>query len=99
MPTACNPSRALPSRGTTKQVVYDFSNSAIALRRLFGPGFAFCQVLDLQLAFEALHGHVGTDAVSVLRAFGQQVSYSDVALRCALSCVAAFFRSRFFCHK
>lgn len=74
--------RALPLM--TKQVVYDFSNSAIALRRYFGEIFVIRQVLDLQLAYEALDGRVGADVVSVLRAFGQQVSYSDAAHRCPL---------------
>ncbi|CBJ28809.1 expressed unknown protein [Ectocarpus siliculosus] len=70
------------------KVVYDFSNSAIALRRQFGAGFTIGRILDLQLAFEALHGRFGADVVTVLRAFGQQVSYSDAAFR-ALSCEEA----------
>lgn len=67
--------------GSTTQVVYDFSNSAIALRRQFGAGFTIGRILDLQLAFEALHGRFGADVVTLLRAFGQQVSYSDAAFR------------------
>ena len=66
------------------QVVHDFNNSAIALRLHFGAGFAIHQVLDLQLVFEAVHGRIGADAASVMRAFGQDTSYSDAASRCHL---------------
>ncbi|CAN0118413.1 unnamed protein product [Ectocarpus fasciculatus] len=70
------------------KVVYDFSNSAIALRRQFGAGFTIGRIMDLQLAFEALHGRFGADVVTVLRAFGQQVSYNDAVFR-SLSCEEA----------
>ncbi|CAM9303322.1 unnamed protein product [Ectocarpus sp. 13 AM-2016] len=70
------------------QVVYDFSNSAIALRRQFGAGFTIGRILDLQLAFEALHGRFGADVVTVLRAFGQPALYNDSVVR-ALSCEEA----------
>ncbi|CAM9940420.1 unnamed protein product, partial [Ectocarpus sp. 8 AP-2014] len=73
---------------STTQVVCDFSNSAIALRRQFGTRFTIGRILDLQLAFESLHGRFGADVVTVLRPFGQQVSYSDAAFR-ALSCEEA----------
>lgn len=68
-------------RFTSMQVVHDFNNSAIALRRYFGAGFTIHQVLDLQLAFEAVHGRIGADAVAVMRAFGQDASYSDASCR------------------
>lgn len=72
------------SRSTLPQVVHDFNHSAIALRRYFGAEFAINQILDLQLAFEAVHGRVGADAVSVMRAFGSDASCSDAASRCHL---------------
>ncbi|CAN0377474.1 unnamed protein product [Ectocarpus sp. 12 AP-2014] len=70
------------------KVVYDFSNSAIALGRQFGAGFTIGRILDLQLAFEALHGRFRADIVTVLRAFGQPASYNDAVVR-ALSCEEA----------
>lgn len=63
------------------QVVHDFNNSAIALRRHFGAECAIHQILDLELAFEAVHGRISADAISVMRAFGQGSSYSDAASR------------------
>ena len=81
----------LPQRTTTyshavllfaAQVVCDFSNSAIALRRYFGAGFTIRRILDLQLAFEVLYGHVVVDdAASILWAFGSQASQGDAACR------------------
>eukprot|EP00752_Nemacystus_decipiens_P003801 g3497.t1 len=70
----------LADQGTTK-IVHGFNNSAMALRRCFGAGFAIRQVLDLQLAFEAVFGRISADAVSVMRAFGVDASYSDAASR------------------
>lgn len=67
------------------QIVHDFSNSAIALRWCFGTGLAIRQVLDLQLAFEAVYGRVDADSVSVVKAFGQEPSCSDdTTSRCHL---------------
>lgn len=63
------------------QVVYDLNNSAISLLRLFGAPFNIRQVLDLQLAFEALDGDFGADAVTI---FGQRSSHGDAACRCLL---------------
>lgn len=73
------------------QVVYDFNNSAIALRRQFGhKSFAIRQVLDLQLAFEALIGRVGADVASGLNALGQRpASFRDAASRYSFFCCKA----------
>ncbi|CAM9105391.1 unnamed protein product, partial [Scytosiphon promiscuus] len=67
----------------TTKVVYDFSDSAIALGRHFHHKlFAIRHVLDLQLAFEVLSGRYGADITSVLKGLGQRAaSYSDAASR------------------
>lgn len=63
------------------QAVFDFSNSAIALRRHFGEGLTIRQTLDLQLAFEALHGSFRADILSVLNALGKHETHADAAVR------------------
>lgn len=83
---------ARPSLSPLLQVVHDFNNSAIALRRYFGAEFVIRQVLDLQLVYEAVCGRVGADAASVMRAFGQDASYSDAASRCNLLPLSFFVR-------
>eukprot|EP00903_Cladosiphon_okamuranus_P017504 g16123.t1 len=50
---------------------------AAVLRRRF----YIHQVLDLQLAFEDVHGRIGVDAVEVMRAFGREALYGDAASR------------------
>lgn len=68
---------------TPEQVVHDFNNGAVALRRLFGPAFKIGRILDTQLALEVLHGDVHTDLDAVLKAFaGDHDSVCDGPHRC-----------------
>lgn len=67
------------------QVVYDITNNAIALRRHFGPALKIRSVFDMQIAFEAQHGGVCADILSVLTAFdGKDDSTSNAVRRCRL---------------
>lgn len=68
------------------QAVFDFSNSAIALRRHFGEGLTIRQTLDLQLAFEALHGSFRADILSVLNALEKHETHADAAVKVPVVC-------------
>ena len=68
---------------TRAQVVHDFNNWAVALRRHFGSDLEIGCVLDTQLALEVLRGDVHTDLDSVLKAFaGGPHSICDGPHRC-----------------
>lgn len=74
-------------RVTPEQVVHDFNNGAVALRRLFGPAFKIGRILDTQLALEVLHGDVHTDLDAVLKAFaGDHDAVCDGPHRCRGIC-------------
>lgn len=61
--------------------MFDFSNSAVALRRHFGEGLEIRQTLDLQLAAEALHGSFRPGTLSVLEALGKHEIHASATLR------------------
>ena len=66
------------------QVVHDFTDSAIALKRHFGDAVKIGRAFDTQFALEVLQGNIRGTVGSAIKAFtGEHDLFSDVAYRCA----------------